>query len=682
VASLGTAFPSTTTPTVEDRVVCIATTAGIPLAAAISSYFDAPGTYFAMFEFPTLQYAYTGVSDETSDGYYASILGDKAAAEINNALARLQPKQIVLAGLTDIEQTYIRSRMPEERLVVIADIEEFLARFGDIVTDKSILICKPDQITEGLLAAKTSGRRLRIAENAPELPRELIAGKAGLIVLESEQDVHDLEIINYATACGTDVVLAPAVTRAIVRDIPEMLAKWSNNRSHHEYKTFERNALLGLRQVDFQRYAFATFFTQGIPYGLFLKNCIPFTHVWRQIDPGVFIVVNLLDDDNPRAFGSSLHFSPHFFPTEETDEVIKIFAENNFVTKALVDEDATARNLSDFASYYPYDVLHICSHGGEAQGYFVVQTYMDRMGSQHNVEYYEVIQIDPVDGKVAQVTRKMIYHRFDGHKWGSLALRQIPQYVFIDMNLAMRENEEGVVRVPVNYPIAFSCHIRCRDGLHQGAFQTLSDIGRPLVFNNTCSSSHELSPIFVSAGARCYLGTLWEVGNDTAVNAAKTFYNKAMTDQSLLSSFHEMVKLPARKKDIDVYIMWGLHFSTLRKPPQRSDDPVLGALFHSFLMWMRKITTTDDPVVARNGVHIVAFLYKQLALNFDPGRLADLKNIDRGALREMMDRLPIEDEEEATRGYDNVVVTTTDADDYATMKSIRDSDETTDGGED
>lgn len=102
----------------------------------------------------------------------------------------------------------------------------------------------------------------------------------------------------------------------------------------------------------------------------------------------------------------------------------------------------------------------------------------------------------------------------------------------------MRSDKDvGVIRVAVNYPIAFSCHIRCRDGLHQGAFHTLSDIGRPLVFNNSCSSSHELAPMFVDAGARAYVGTLWDVGNDTATRAAKTFYTKALKDGNLSVCF-------------------------------------------------------------------------------------------------------------------------------------------------
>ncbi len=626
-------------PLVEDRCVCIAAEAGVPLAAMISSYFDQPGTYFAVFGFPTLSFPYAGAGEKNSDdGYFSHVLGEKAAAEINNALARIQPQRIILVGLTEVEQTYLRVRLPEDRLIEINGIDDFLSHFGELVQEADLLTCKRTQLAEGLLAARSSKQRLRLNDNAPDLPREYISGSAaGLIVVEASAGLSDVVALNYAKSFGLDVVLIPPVERQEVLPIPEVLATWSKDHSHWEYKPLERRALRHLRAVDFHRYEFATFFTEGVPYGLFLKNIIPFTHVWRQVAPGVFIVVNLMDDDYPRAFGSSLHFSPHFFASEEMDEVIKIFGNNRFVTKALVDEEATARNLSDFASYYPYDVLHICSHGGETGGYYVVQTYTDRAGAEHKVEYYEVVQIDPVDGKVAQVTRKMIYKRFDGHEWGSPTLMELPQYVFIDMDAAMRNKAEGVIRVPVNYPIARSCHILCYDGLHQGAFQTLADVGRPFVFNNTCSSSHEQSPIFVSAGARAYLGTLWEVGNTTAVEAAKTFYKTLMDRQNILSAFHEMVKQPSRGKDENVYILWGLHFSSLRRPAERSDDAVLAGLLQSLIMRINKIKTTTDPIVSGNNVPIAAFLYKQLVLNFGPERMRQLEEFDRQEIRGMME---------------------------------------------
>ena len=84
MGSNNTALVDLETPSVEERCVCIATEAGLPLAAMISSYFNSPGRYFAVFEFPTLAFPYTGASDERSDGYFAQILGDKAAGEINH----------------------------------------------------------------------------------------------------------------------------------------------------------------------------------------------------------------------------------------------------------------------------------------------------------------------------------------------------------------------------------------------------------------------------------------------------------------------------------------------------------------------------------------------------------------------------------------------------------------------
>jgi hypothetical protein len=90
----------------------------------------------AVFEFPTLEFPFTGVSESEEDGYFARVLGDKAASEINNALARIQPDRILLLGLSEIEQSYLRSRMPEERLMEVTSIAEFLAAFSAIVQEK------------------------------------------------------------------------------------------------------------------------------------------------------------------------------------------------------------------------------------------------------------------------------------------------------------------------------------------------------------------------------------------------------------------------------------------------------------------------------------------------------------------------------------------------------------------
>jgi hypothetical protein len=200
-------------PSVEDRCVCIATKEGLALAAIVSSYFDEKDTYFAVFEFPSLEYPYTGASESENDGYYARVLGDKAAGEINNALARIQPDLILLFGMSTVEQSYIRARMPTKRLREIANLDEFLALFPAMTAEKDMLSCKPKQLVEGLLAAQSSGRRLRVDEGAELLPSEVIRGGAGILVLESSGDLHDIAAINYAATFNLDVVLIPPVDR-------------------------------------------------------------------------------------------------------------------------------------------------------------------------------------------------------------------------------------------------------------------------------------------------------------------------------------------------------------------------------------------------------------------------------------------------------------------------------------
>jgi hypothetical protein len=52
---------------------------------------------------------------------------------------------------------------------------------------------------------------------------------------------------------------------------------------------------------------------------------------------------------------------------------------------------------------------------------------------------------------------------------------------------------------------------------------------------------------------------------------------------------------------------------------------------------------------------IAAFLYQQLILTFTPERLDRIKDFNRDAAIEMMKTLPLEEEDNLTRGYDEVV---------------------------
>jgi hypothetical protein len=143
------------------------------------------------------------------------------------------------------------------------------------------------------------------------------------------------------------------------------------------------------------------------------------------------------------------------------------------------------------------------------------------------LEYFEVVSFAPIpyDDEMLNVERKILFTALDGVPWSDRPLSLYPRRVGDDLMRAIREDDENLKRTPTNTPIALSCHIKCRGSFHQGAFDSSGAHTHPVVFNNSCSSSHELSALFFSARARCYIAALWNIGSKTAEDAALAFYH-------------------------------------------------------------------------------------------------------------------------------------------------------------
>lgn len=624
-----------TVPRVENRWVCISTNGQVAFAAVASSYIQEAGVYFPVFEFPRIDVPYSPSSDFEKDGYLGRILGDRAAHEINNCLARIQPDTILLLGMSETEKSYLRVLLPPKKLIEIDTLEELPARISFARPAGDPVRCKSSQLMEGLLLAKFSQRPLLIDESAVPLQQSHLHGGEGILLIENDRDIHDVAAINYAFAINADVVLVPAVDKHQVRSLPRQLQAWSKDKSHHEFEWAKRAASKRLKGINFLGYKFATFFTKGLPYGLFTRNAVPCSHVMKQLDCGLFVANALLEEHAPSGCDSAIVFSPELFDSEETQDVCKILGDSNYTVTHLLGKNATVKKLANYGGYFPYDIMHICAHGGETDGYFVVQEFTDREGKPHSFDYYEVVGFHPAGGEMVQVHRKAIFKSFDGFPWMSAPLKSFPRYIFEDMMKALRHDPMSKVkRVAFNSPIALSCHIQCSDSIHQGHFHCLAGFGHPVIFNNTCSSSHEIAMTFIHAGARCYIGTLWSIGNETAKRAAKVFYEQAIRQGSLLSAFFEMNKGIINRQYQNVYIFWGLHLTTLAKVAVKSDSKIFEALVAEYLSWVRKIQTTPDPEVRHNSIPIAKFLSEEIGRRFTQERLDAIMEFDPTKLDE------------------------------------------------
>jgi hypothetical protein len=641
----------TPAPKIEQRWVCIAAADQTILAAQLSSYFNEPGTYFALFEFPGVERPYEEIP--TKDGYFSQIIGKRAATHINNCLAQIQPESIILLGLSEMAQTYLRAILPEQRLVTVNTAAELLAL--PFAAASEPLKCKPSQAIEGLIAAKAETRPLEFADDAPDQPPRLLRGKKALVFLENPAEVGEVSIINYATSIDADIVLADAVEREELQSLPRQLQAWAADRSSPALRETKRKITERIKGIDFATYAFTTFFTAGLPYGLILQNMIPFTHVLNGPYCGVFIANAIIEENRPPV-GSALLFSLDEFSSDETKDVAQRLDQKNFVVTELLGKAATNNNLNNYGSYLPYDLMHICSHGGETDGYFVKQEFKDRDGKTHAIEYFEVVSFSPeaaVDPDKVKVERKTIFATLDGIPWIQRPLSMCPKYVGADMVQALRDNDGSLKRTPITVPIALSCHIRCYQSFHQGAFDHLAVHAHPIIFNNSCSSSHELAAGFLAAGARCYIATLWSVGDKTAMMAALAFYDAALAGGNVLTAFSTMLRSINKDLYRNIYILWGLHFTSFQRPSTQSDDQIIAGLFATYSLFAKKFTTTKDDEIKRNTVPIVRFLVSEISRRLTPERLKQLLGDHLSTQEEMERSQSFSDESE----IDELVVT-------------------------
>jgi len=120
--------------------------------------------------------------------------------------------------------------------------------------------------------------------------------------------------------------------------------------------------------ISLTDYGFATFFTIGVPYGLFIKNTVPCTHAWKSWQCGAVMAMTIIEEHNPLTFDSALLFSPQEFVQEETGEVVKILEDGAYTVKRLPGAAATVKQFENYGGIFPYDLMHICSHGGETDG--------------------------------------------------------------------------------------------------------------------------------------------------------------------------------------------------------------------------------------------------------------------------------------------------------------------------
>jgi hypothetical protein len=616
-------------PELSHRYACIVDRDAIPLAALISSYLFVPGTYLPLFLLRRVHVTQTHEEiGFLSEAYVAELMAGQDSVFIGNALGRMgAPQYLILAGLNEAQKSYLL--FPKGSTVIeISDVSEVESKLLPLTEIREELRCKPEDILSGLVVAQRRLKRLVLDEDAPPLP-EIVQLQNAAVVVELIDDAAVVVAINYGNAINASVLLVDSLVEDEPRQVQNWIQDWKENDNPEPYQQIKEEVERRIGSISFGQFEYATFFTGGLPYSLILEDIIPCTYVHLSLKPDLFILNSILFRDGER-FGSAVVFSPTFFTDEETSWLSEFFVRNRYYLRPLIAENASLATFDFHAQYFPYDLLHICSHGGEVDGYEMSEQFTDRDGKTHTVEFEEVIGVTPAPDKPGMVAvhRKVFPRKLDGLGWMSPELKKygLPSHVSLDMWRCLLESKG--VRSPKGR-VAMSCAIACADTIHQGQFHALASYSSPIVFNNTCWSWFEVAAFFLACGARGYIGTLWAIDNDAAVHAARTFYENLFSG-SVLSAFCKAAKAIDETSSKGIYVYWGLHFTSL--PPAQSPRRALNAVRKELMLavesWVRKIESTKTPEVRANSIRVLRLLVRELLTHFLSGESIELeKNV-------------------------------------------------------
>lgn len=577
-----------TTEQLNNEFFCIVNRDDVLLSAIISSYVFVEGKYTLMFEFPTATTEKDDFDDELVDEHVITRSRSRTFnIKLKNTLKRISGcKYLILAGLTDNQKSYL-SFLDDYNVIEICTIEEVDIFLGSIVQKENSVLCSKEDILKGLYNASKDNAVIKIDDNAPKI----VFGNSdstGLIVIENIEKVSTVIAVNYAMASSADIAIVEPLD-ITARGIKNLIEKWQDG-DINAYNDLSAAIYSRVEDINFMLYSYSTFFTIGAPYSLVLNNIIPFSHVHFYLNPD-FLIFNSFYFESHERTNAAVVFSPKEFKDEEIDHVIEIMQKNNYFVKELLSKEATVYQIDNHVKEFPFDLLHVCSHGGEAWGYSVKKEFTDRKGDVHVIEYDEVVSFAPSAIELLiPVTIKMLPRLFNGIVWGSTEFvsKKFPHYIFTDMHKELKSVEAKDRKRKEIIP--YSSTIKCSDFHYQGMFNILAAFHSPIIFNNTCWSWSDIANSFLEVGARFYIGTLWEVDNMIAKSTAELFYNK-ISDETIVNSLYNSLAYTKGNKNENIYIMWGLPFTTLRADMsiKSSKKHVAELMLNSLSIWRSKI---------------------------------------------------------------------------------------------
>lgn len=551
------------------------------LAAALSSALACSSTYLAVLEGPRMTR-----SDK-----------DAEIVTRNNALARLNTRAILLAGLTSEAQSAMLAKLPKRSTFVVS-ADDVPSHIRDSrIANRPTLKWGNDQIGIGLLKA-LYGRQLIEFSGAPS-PIEFVPSKAThLVVCEKGEPLAEVIAANYAFALRAGLFLIDPVDKTEADEILESYYSIDAAGSSPGYLRSELKHRLReiCGNIPLEPNGSLTFVTRSLPFGVAFPE-VPSTHLFSYPNLGVS-VANGFSADQPTARGTNVAVlvDPEKVRAPEIAAATKLLPRRGIFVRGYRGRGATVQAVSDMVEFFPYDILIFATHCGDTSGSRWTYKYKDREGIDRTLVVDVAVGIGTTDNPdlydVKQYTR---FHSIDGIDWSDSAAKN-KHYIgdaILDYVEKFKDDQKCIVSKEPIARVAGSAAMAMSDHLYLAVSHSLAANGSPIIINNACASWHELAERFTFANARAYVGTLYPVSDVEAEAVAVRLFDKFFGKPLAHALWAAQNAAYGPQSDRRPYVITGVYPQRFRATREHTPRWIMGRLLEEARAWKARLSRGD-----------------------------------------------------------------------------------------
>jgi hypothetical protein len=430
-----------------------------------------------------------------------------------NAAGNMRAKTVLFVGLPEETCSLFSRQVPasvSKRIALAEEVKETPGLARKLKAEP--LFWGADNLAYGLLTALREQRSIAFGpHSSPALPVQTRSGH--WVVCEAGDEHAQVIAANYAYSLGAGLCMVPKVDRRHAEDLLETFY------SLYELQESVSDALTRLHQklrdlsgpLPLVSMRSVTFISNWLPFGVAYPE-FPSTHLAMYPQLGVSVLNGFVaEQDDRHGIGCAILVDPQKAEAPEIEAAATLLKDRRVFVRGYVGPAANVLNISRMVELYPYDLLVIATHCGDASGWRWSYEFEDSSGKMRRLEVDTAIGValsDRGDDKL-QVTQLFNFTSLDGVSWHDPQRdsKLVVGSAILDFSKRIDELKP-VLKVPIDR-VHRSAVLQMHDNNYLPMHRSIAGHGCPVILNNACASWHRLSETFVLGGARAYLGTLY-----------------------------------------------------------------------------------------------------------------------------------------------------------------------------